>query len=66
MTHLHIQLLEYLIPPPPSSSQKRRVQWISGTCFSNALSHHCTVAWVTRPEHPKDLKDVIKQGSEGP
>ena len=24
----------------------------------NALSHHCTVAWVTRPERPKD---VIKQ-----
>ena len=26
--------------------------------FSNALSHHCTDAWVTRPER---VKDVIKQ-----
>ena len=25
------------------------------------LSHHCTVAWVTRPERPKGVKDVIKQ-----
>ena len=25
------------------------------------LSHHCTVAWVTRPERPKVVKDVIKQ-----
>ena len=24
--------------------------------FSNALSHHCTVAWVTRPERPKGVK----------
>ena len=30
--------------------------------FSNALSHHCTVAWVTRPERPKGVKNVIKQG----
>ena len=29
--------------------------------FSNALSHHCTVAWVTRPERSKGVKDVIKQ-----
>ena len=29
--------------------------------FSNALSHHCTVAWVTRPERPKGEQDVIKQ-----
>ena len=29
--------------------------------FSNELSHHCTVAWVTRPERPKGVKDVIKQ-----
>ena len=25
------------------------------------LAHHCTVAWVTRPERPKGVKDVIKQ-----
>ena len=25
------------------------------------LSHHCTVAWVTWPERPKGVKDVIKQ-----
>ena len=25
------------------------------------LSHHCTVAWVTRPERPNGVKDVIKQ-----
>ena len=30
--------------------------------FSNALSHHCTDAWVTRPQRPKGVKDVIKQG----
>ena len=29
--------------------------------FSNALSHHCTDAWVTRPERPKGVKNVIKQ-----
>ena len=29
--------------------------------FSNALCHHCTDAWVTRPERPKGVKDVIKQ-----
>ena len=29
--------------------------------FSNALFHHCTVAWVTWPERPKGVKDVIKQ-----
>ena len=29
--------------------------------FSNALSHHCTVAWVTRPERPKGVKEGIKQ-----
>ena len=29
--------------------------------FSNALSHHYTVAWVTRPERLKGVKDVIKQ-----
>ena len=27
----------------------------------NALSNHSTVAWVTRPEHPKGVKDVVKQ-----
>ena len=29
--------------------------------FSNALSHHCTVAWVTRPERPKGVRDEVKQ-----
>ena len=29
--------------------------------FSYALFHHCTVAWVTRPEGRKGVKDVIKQ-----
>ena len=29
--------------------------------FSNALSNNCTVAWVTRPQRPKVVKDVIKQ-----
>ena len=24
--------------------------------FSNALSHHCTDAWVIRPERPKGVK----------
>ena len=33
--------------------------------FSNALSNHCTVAWVTRPERPKGVKDQVKQ-AEGP
>ena len=25
------------------------------------LFHHCTVAWVTRPERPKGAKDEVKQ-----
>ena len=29
--------------------------------FSNALSDHCTIAWVTRPERPKNVKDEVKQ-----
>ena len=29
--------------------------------FFNTLYHHCTVAWVTRPERPKGVKEVIKQ-----
>ena len=29
--------------------------------LSNTLFHHCTVAWVTRPEGRKGVKDVIKQ-----
>ena len=29
--------------------------------FSNALCHHCTDAWVTRPERPKGVKDEVKQ-----
>ena len=32
----------------------------------NALSHHCTVAWVTRPPYPKGVKDVIKQAQSRP
>ena len=27
----------------------------------NALSHHCTVVWVTLPERLKGVKDIIKQ-----
>ena len=26
--------------------------------FSDALSNHCTVAWITRPECPKGVKGV--------
>ena len=33
--------------------------------FSNALSNHCTVAWVKRPERPKGVKDQVKQ-AKGP
>ena len=29
--------------------------------IADALSNHCTVAWVTRPECPKGVKVVIKQ-----
>ena len=29
--------------------------------FSNALSNHCTVVWVTRPERPNGVKDEVKQ-----
>ena len=29
--------------------------------FSNALSHHCTDEWITRPERPKGVNDVVKQ-----
>ena len=28
---------------------------------ANALSNHCIVAWVTRPERPKGAKDEVKQ-----
>ena len=28
---------------------------------SNALSNHCTVAWVTRHERPKGVKVEVKQ-----
>ena len=39
--------------------------WIFGSIldyldFSNALSNHYTVAWVTRPENPKGVKDDVK------
>ena len=40
------------------NSQKKTTK---KTKFSNALCHHCTDAWVTRPERPKGVKDVIKQ-----
>ena len=29
--------------------------------FYNALSNHCTVAWVKQTEHPKGVKDEVKQ-----
>ena len=29
--------------------------------LSNVHIVHCTVAWVTRPERPKGVKDAIKQ-----
>ena len=29
--------------------------------MANALSNHCTVAWVTRPERPMGVKDEVKQ-----
>ena len=29
--------------------------------MANALSNHCTVAWVTRPERSKGAKDEVKQ-----
>ena len=29
--------------------------------FSNALSNHCTVEWVTRHERPRGVKDEVKQ-----
>ena len=34
--------------------------------FSNALSNHCTVAWVTRPERPKGVKRTKSSRPEGP
>ena len=30
-------------------------------CFSSNKLLHCIDAWVTRPERPKGVKDVIKQ-----
>ena len=33
--------------------------------MANTLSNHCTVAWVTRPEHPKGAEDEVKQ-AQGP
>ena len=29
--------------------------------MANALSNHCTIAWVTRPERLKGAKDEVKQ-----
>ena len=34
--------------------------------MANALSNHCTVARVTRPERPKGVKDVVKYRPEVP
>ena len=28
------------------------------------MYYHCTVAWVTRPERPKGVKDKVKQVEE--
>ena len=33
--------------------------------FSNALSHHCTDAWVTRPERPKGREGSYQAGPKG-
>ena len=33
----------------------------NGAIKINTLSHHCTDAWVTQPERPKGVKDVVKQ-----
>ena len=45
---------------------KKILKKIKQNKFSNALSHHCTVAWVTRPERPKGVKDVVKQARRAP
>ena len=33
---------------------------------ANALSNHCTVAWVTRPDRPKGVKDEVKWTRRAP
>ena len=53
-----IQLLEYPILPSACLSVTQKVSRFSG--WNIALEHY-TVAWVTRPERPKGMKDVIKQ-----
>ena len=40
-------------------SQKKNIS--KKNTISNALFHHCTDAWVTRPERPKGAKDEVKQ-----
>ena len=51
------------LPRIPNSSvlcplKSKNEKILKKNTISNALSHHCTDAWVTRPERPKD---VIKQ-----
>ena len=45
----------------PTSNYKNTQLLLSSADFSNALSNHCTVAWVTWPERPKGMKDEVKQ-----
>ena len=42
----------------PLASKRPEKFWI---IKFNALSNHCTVAWVTRPERLKGMKDEVKQ-----
>ena len=46
-------------PPPPQSGQPD--PFFHSFFFTPSLMHYCTVAWVTWPERPKGVKDVVKQ-----
>ena len=64
-----IQLLEYPIPLPVlvlvlSSSVTKTVTWRylgNREWYHRSAGVKTAVAWVTRPERPKDVKDEVKQ-----
>ena len=52
-------------PPSANISETAGVKTTRKILNIKVLSHYCTVAWVTRPERPKGMKDIIKQARKG-
>ena len=64
VSYISNYVLEYPIPARAPCAARPRHKTKNNdkqVFFCNALSHHCTVALVTRPDRPKAVKDVIKQ-----